>query len=258
MWKYNYICHHGIKGQKWGVRRYQNEDGSLTELGKKRLRINNDTNIFLKDSYAQLARSFPNRYKKISRTYKHFNQSKFIDYQKKELDRKASERRKLSDNLRNKDLKDAYDAWTSDEFNNDQRLKYETFMGELGRLVKMDGPSIADSDDIVNYDYSQLAKAYKAIKTAQNLVEKYSLWSAVDNGKLNNFSSGKDIDDYISKAMKINKEYQQYKKAEESLDDRLIKKLVDDMGFLYNDESKSMMRELALKSKQAHIKTGGD
>jgi hypothetical protein len=31
-----YICHHGIKGQKWGVRRYQNEDGSLTEEGAKR------------------------------------------------------------------------------------------------------------------------------------------------------------------------------------------------------------------------------
>lgn len=31
-----FICHHGIKGQKWGVRRYQNPDGSLTEAGKKR------------------------------------------------------------------------------------------------------------------------------------------------------------------------------------------------------------------------------
>lgn len=28
------LCHHGIKGQKWGVRRYQNLDGSLTALGK--------------------------------------------------------------------------------------------------------------------------------------------------------------------------------------------------------------------------------
>lgn len=28
--------HHGILGQKWGVRRYQNEDGSLTSAGKKR------------------------------------------------------------------------------------------------------------------------------------------------------------------------------------------------------------------------------
>ena len=32
----NYLYHHGIKGQKWGVRRYQNKDGSLTNAGQKR------------------------------------------------------------------------------------------------------------------------------------------------------------------------------------------------------------------------------
>ena len=31
-----YLVHHGILGQKWGIRRYQNEDGSLTAAGKKR------------------------------------------------------------------------------------------------------------------------------------------------------------------------------------------------------------------------------
>lgn len=30
-----YLAHHGVKGQKWGVRRYQNADGSLTDEGRR-------------------------------------------------------------------------------------------------------------------------------------------------------------------------------------------------------------------------------
>lgn len=33
----NYLAHHGVKGQQWGVRRYQNPDGSLTPEGKEKL-----------------------------------------------------------------------------------------------------------------------------------------------------------------------------------------------------------------------------
>ena len=33
-----FLMHHGIKGQKWGVRRFQNADGSLTNKGKSRYR----------------------------------------------------------------------------------------------------------------------------------------------------------------------------------------------------------------------------
>lgn len=36
MYNETYLAHHGIKGMKWGVRRYQNEDGGLTAKGIKR------------------------------------------------------------------------------------------------------------------------------------------------------------------------------------------------------------------------------
>lgn len=41
MWSYyytdpNYLAHYGIKGMRWGIRRYQNPDGTLTAAGKAR------------------------------------------------------------------------------------------------------------------------------------------------------------------------------------------------------------------------------
>ena len=37
--------HHGILGQKWGIRRYQNPDGTLTEAGKKRYGVTSGNSI---------------------------------------------------------------------------------------------------------------------------------------------------------------------------------------------------------------------
>ena len=37
------LYHHGIKGQRWGIRRFQNEDGSLTAEGKQRYGVHEVT-----------------------------------------------------------------------------------------------------------------------------------------------------------------------------------------------------------------------
>lgn len=47
-----YLAHHGILGQKWGIRRYQNSDGSLTPAGKVR---------YAKEGYKMAQKTYGNK-----------------------------------------------------------------------------------------------------------------------------------------------------------------------------------------------------
>lgn len=50
----DYLYHHGIKGQKWGVRRFQKKDGTLTSEGKKRYSDGDDKNTSTSSSHKKI------------------------------------------------------------------------------------------------------------------------------------------------------------------------------------------------------------
>ena len=78
------LYHHGILGQKWGVRRYQNKDGSLTAAGKAKVKQ------FKKDETADIKRKLANKKEKINKKI-----SETDDEQKKqELKSKLSKAKK--------------------------------------------------------------------------------------------------------------------------------------------------------------------
>lgn len=69
MWQYNYstypdeLYHFGILGMKWGVRRYQNSDGSLTDAGRKRAEYKINKAFKKSDKAIMKYKSYDRQYK---------------------------------------------------------------------------------------------------------------------------------------------------------------------------------------------------
>lgn len=68
-----YLVHHGIKGQQWGIRRYQNEDGTWTEEGRRRygedLKSLKTGYKESKKEYKRLSKQFGKRSEKAKEAY---------------------------------------------------------------------------------------------------------------------------------------------------------------------------------------------
>ena len=64
------LAHHGVKGQKWGVRRYQDQNGALTSEGKERYRTNQGTKEIIdnSDTYSKLVGPHKRQYVSYGKT----------------------------------------------------------------------------------------------------------------------------------------------------------------------------------------------
>lgn len=66
------ICHYGILGQKWGIRRYQQKDGRLTLLGQRRFRAVSKNRKLQKKQTKRAIDMFEKETKKVSKKVKHY------------------------------------------------------------------------------------------------------------------------------------------------------------------------------------------
>lgn len=122
------LQHHGILGQKWGVRRFQNKDGSLTPKGKKRV-----SEAYKKESEAMSAELRSHRERSMVNAYNRAaieENKKISDAMAKGEDKKMSTdawNQKWSDSL-----KRTYDKYYAEEIINIvNNSKHQKMMKQL-------------------------------------------------------------------------------------------------------------------------------
>lgn len=87
------LTHFGIKGMKWGVRRYQNADGSLTAAGRKRYGTDLDINDKSRKNIASIRLGEARRRLDVAKANNETNKTRIAQLQRKVRSAKQAKRR---------------------------------------------------------------------------------------------------------------------------------------------------------------------
>lgn len=90
------LAHHGILGQKWGVRRYQNADGTLTDAGKKRYAKDTSSIYDQMNKTDRLRRKALAKKEKLDKEINYYNPSKRKIYDASQAYKRANRQYKRS------------------------------------------------------------------------------------------------------------------------------------------------------------------
>ena len=114
----NEIKHHGIKGQKWGRRRYQNPDGSLTAAGRERYGTKeNFESRYDEDVKAGIkaGKKLANGSKDLTKAAKEYEEVRNIKKQKKINKAVEDAAREKARNMSDQELRDAVNRLNMEE-----------------------------------------------------------------------------------------------------------------------------------------------
>lgn len=169
------LYHHGIKGQKWGIRRWQNEDGSLTSAGREHYgyglfgayKLRNAERITNRDQYKKERKAAKEKYK-AAKNASYDRESKF----ETDVEKNYKRGQKLTD----KDLKKEQDFYAKEAAKRAEakaRYKQEK-KAAIKNYLNRDTDSANRAINNISYkNIATLAIAGVAAQSAGILLQKY-------------------------------------------------------------------------------------
>ena len=170
MWQYiDYspeLYHHGILGQKWGVRRFQYADGTLTPAGRKRYRVDSEGNLVEKTRSERKAEAKQAHAAKVEE-----QKQRRLEREKETLEKKkerivASRDPKLiyenKDLFTFQELNDLYNVMQKEKQIKEMIPKGETYMDKIRSFSKNAGDMANAIDNGADF-YDSIAKVSNSI-----------------------------------------------------------------------------------------------
>ena len=150
----HYLSHHGILGQKWGIRRFQNKDGSLTNAGRRRYQNGDGASIEAGkrnlDNYDPYDKKHVKKWTRTDDIYRTIiREPEYYEWAENKRNALKEERAKKSDKENEADLKSIYNSnekkdW--DEAGHDEQLALR-FQKELREYSRGDHGEIGVSPE---------------------------------------------------------------------------------------------------------------
>lgn len=149
------IVHSGVKGMRWGVRRYQNYDGSLTNAGRKRY---GDKGSLFSKTPSQKVAAAKAKAAKTSASNRQANTSSDEMPSVQSIIRKASVKdvKKISNSLSDKDLQDY--------------IKRKQLENQLDALVKNESAGTKALNKVKDVG-NTIGTIYNTVNNARNMVQ---------------------------------------------------------------------------------------
>lgn len=252
------LTHHGIKGQKWGVRRFQNEDGSLTSAGEKRYygvskKTQNamDKALFRRNErYEAVDDKYNKKISKLQKKYGHpgddasdeeyekwyFNKNGKVNSKARKYDQAASRLYDKSgfDSAYKKDKKDEEKAWKTIQKNKELRS------------IMSDTKSLMNKSEELERQY--VGYNSKAYKDAFNKYKKQKGMSADDDD-----TSGFDEDVWGEWNKDYQAAYKQYKQASKGIDKQISKSVDNFIKKGFGDEKVNSLSKDKLNQARTFV-----